>query len=134
MNPRADVLSTPIRVVLMCENPVVYRSLGPRLSADRALHVIGTFDCVMDKVAEVAGMNPDVVVLGISRITHFNMMIVTAIKQITPDVLVIILPSYVDDTDEVRSARSAGADSVMIKSIDTPALVQQIHTLFELKS
>ncbi len=134
MNPRADVLSTPIRVVLMCENPVVYRSLGPRLSADRALHVIGTFDCVMDKVAEVAGMNPDVVILGISRITHFNMMIVTAIKQITPDVLVIILPSYVDDTDEVRSARSAGADSVMIKSIDTPALVQQIHTLFELKS
>lgn len=118
----------------MCENPVVYRSLGPRLSADRALHVIGTFDCVMEKVAEVAGMNPDVVILGISRITHFNMMIVTAIKQITPDVLVIILPSYVDDTDEVRSARSAGADSVMIKSIDTPALVQQIHTLFELKS
>jgi len=134
MNPRADVLSTPIRVILMCENPVVYRSLGPRLSADRALHVIGTFDCVMEKVAEVAGMNPDVVILGISRITHFNMMIVTAIKQITPDVLVIILPSYVDDTDEVRSARSAGADSVMIKSIDTPALVQQIHTLFELKS
>ncbi|MFN8596017.1 MAG: hypothetical protein U0559_07525 [Anaerolineae bacterium] len=127
-------MSTPIRVILMCENPVVYRSLGPRLSADRALHVIGTFDCVMEKVAEVAGMNPDVVILGISRITHFNMMIVTAIKQITPDVLVIILPSYVDDTDEVRSARSAGADSVMIKSIDTPALVQQIHTLFELKS
>lgn len=134
MNPRADVLSTPIRVALMCENPVVYRSLGPRLSADRALHVIGTFDCLVDKVADVTAMNPDVIVLGISRITHFNMLIVTAIKQLTPDVLVIILPSYIDDTDEVRSARAAGADSVMLKSIDTPALVEQIHALFELKS
>jgi DNA-binding NarL/FixJ family response regulator len=134
MNPRADVLFTPIRVVLMCENPLVYRSLGPRLSADRALHVVGTLDCVIDKVADMTAMNPDVVILGISRITHFNMMIVQTVKQLAPDVLVIILPSYVDDTDEVRSARAAGADSVMLKSIDTPALVQQIHTLFELKS
>lgn len=134
MNPRSDLFTTPIRIVLMCENPQVYRSLGPRLSADRALHVVGTVDCRMDQVSDVVAMNPDVILLGISRITHFNMMVVTAIKQVTPDVLVIILPSIIDDTDAVQSARDAGADSVMLKSIDTPALVQQIHTLVELKS
>ena len=134
MNPRTDLLTTPIRVVLMCENPLVYRSLGPRLSADRALDVVGTFDCVIDTVVEITALNPDVIILGISRITHFNMLIVTTIKQLAPDVLVIILPSYIDDTDEVRAARLAGADSVMLKSIDTPALVEQIHTLVELKS
>lgn len=134
MNPRPDVPPTNIRIVLMCENPAMYRSLGPRLSADRMFDVVGTFDCVLDNVPEVAATGPDVVILGISRITHFNMMVCQAIKPSCPDVSIIVLPSYIDETDEVRAAREAGADSVMLKSIDTPALVQQIHTLVELKS
>jgi DNA-binding NarL/FixJ family response regulator len=132
MTPRVEVAS--ITIVLMCENPVVYRSLGPRLSADRAFSVVGTFDCVMDNVAAACAAKPDVVLLGISRITPFNMMVCEALKQSCGDVLVIVLPSYIGDTDEVRAARAAGADSVMLKSIDTPALVEQIHALVELKS
>lgn len=123
-----------IRITLMCENPLVYRSLGPRLNADSAFDVVGTLDCVMDNVPAACAANPDVVILGISRITPFNMMVCEALKHSCPDILVIILPSYIGDTDEVRAARAAGADSVMLKSIDTPALVEQIHTLVELKS
>lgn len=134
MNPRPAVPSTNIRIALMCEKPAVYRSLGPHLSADRMCEVVGTFDCVLDNVPELAASKPDVVILGISRITHFNMMVCRAIKHRCPDVSIIVLPSYIDATDEVRAAREAGADSVMLKSIDTPALVQQIHTLAELKS
>jgi DNA-binding NarL/FixJ family response regulator len=85
-------------------------------------------------VGDVAATDPDVVILGISRITHFNMMVCQAVKPRCPDAAIIVLPSYIDETDEVRAARDAGADSVMLKSIDTPALVQQIHTLVELKS
>jgi DNA-binding NarL/FixJ family response regulator len=85
-------------------------------------------------VPDVAATCPDVVILGISRITHFNMMVCQAIKPRCSNAAIIVLPSYVDATDEVRAAREAGADSVMLKSIDTPALVQQIHTLVELKS
>ena len=132
MSPHTSVSAGSIRIALMCENPVVYRSLGPRLSADRAFAVVGTFDCVIDTVPEAAATNPDVVILGISRITHFNMLICKAVKQALPDALIIILPSYVGDTDEVRSARAAGAHSVILKSIDTPALVDQIHALLDL--
>jgi DNA-binding NarL/FixJ family response regulator len=134
MNPHASAPPGSIRIALMCENPNVYRSLGPRLSADRAFVVVGTFDCVMDQVPDTVAADPDVVILGISRITHFNMMICQAVKQARCDALVIVLPSYVGDTDEVRSARAAGADTVILKSIDTPALVEQIHALLELKS
>jgi DNA-binding NarL/FixJ family response regulator len=134
MNAHPDVPATTIRIALMCENPAVYRSLGPRLSVDRQFDVVGTFDCTLDYVADVAVTCPDVVILGISRITHFNMMVCQAIKPRCPEAAIIVLPSYVDATDEVRAAREAGADSVMLKSIDTPALVQQIHTLVELKS
>jgi DNA-binding NarL/FixJ family response regulator len=134
MNPRPAMPPINIRIALMCENPAVYRSLGPHLSADRMFEVVGTFDCVLDNVPELAATGPDIVILGIARITHFNMMVCQAIKPRCPDVSIIVLPSYIDATDEVRAAREAGADSVMLKSIDTPALVQQIHTLVELKS
>ena len=134
MNAYPEVPATTVRIALMCENPAVYRSLGPRLSVDRQFEVVGTFDCTLDYVAEVAATCPDVIILGISRITHFNMMVCQAIKPRCPDAAIIALPSYIDQTDEVRAAREAGADSVMLKSIDTPALVQQIHTLVELKS
>jgi DNA-binding NarL/FixJ family response regulator len=134
MNAYPEVPATTVRIALMCENPAVYRSLGPRLSVDRQFEVVGTFDCTLDYVAEVAATSPDVIILGISRITHFNMMVCQAIKPRCPDAAIIALPSYIDQTDEVRAAREAGADSVMLKSIDTPALVQQIHTLVELKS
>ncbi len=134
MNPRVDSPVNLIRIALMCENPAVYRSLGPRLSVDRRFEVVGTFNCALDYVGDVAATSPDIVILGISRITHFNMMVCQAIKPRCPDAAIIVLPSYIDETDEVRAARDAGADSVMLKSIDTPALVQQIHTLVELKS
>ena len=134
MNVRPNASISTIRIAMMCENPAVYRSLGPRLSVDRQFEVVGTFDCTLDYVADVAATCPDVIILGISRITHFNMMVCRAIKPHCPDAAIIVLPSYVDQTDEVRAAREAGADSVMLKSIDTPALVQQIHTLVELKS
>jgi DNA-binding NarL/FixJ family response regulator len=134
MMPRPNTSTTTIRIALMCENPIVYRSLGSRLSADPAFEVVGTFDCIIDNVPLTLATNPDVVILGISRITRFNMMVCETIKQMDADALVIALPSYIGETDEVRSAREAGADSVMLKSIDTPALVQQIHTLIELKS
>jgi DNA-binding NarL/FixJ family response regulator len=134
MNPHPAVPPPSIRIALMCENPAVYRSLGPHLSTDRLFEVVGTFDCVLDNVPELAATGPDVVIMGISRITHFNMMVCQALKPQCPDVSIIVLPSYIDATDEVRAAREAGADSVMLKSIDTPALVQQIHTLVDLKS
>ncbi len=118
----------------MCENPSVYRSLGPRLNVDRSFSVVGTFDCLIDKVPDVIATRPDVVILGVSRITLFNMLVCQALKHVQPDTLVIVLPSYVGDTEEVVSARAAGADAVIVKNIDTPALVEQIHTLIDLKS
>jgi DNA-binding NarL/FixJ family response regulator len=119
----------PIRISLMCENPIVYQTLGPRLSADRSLNVVGEHDCTMDAVPVALAQRPHVVILGISRITHFNKMIVQALRQTAPTVRIIMLPSYFDTPDDVSQARTAGADVVLEKSIDTPSLVEHIHVL-----
>jgi DNA-binding NarL/FixJ family response regulator len=118
-----------IRISLMCENPIVYQTLGSRLSADRSLSVVGSHDCTMDAVSVALAQNPQVVILGISRITHFNKIIVQSLRQTAPQVRIIMLPSYVDTPDDAAQARAAGADVVLEKSIDTPTLVEHIHGL-----
>ena len=113
----------------MCENPIVYKTLGPRLGADRTLEVVSSHDCTIDEAPAALAHRPHVVILGISRITHFNLIIVQALRQTAPQVRIIMLPSYVDAPDDVSQACAAGADVVLEKSIDTPALVDHIHTL-----
>jgi DNA-binding NarL/FixJ family response regulator len=129
MNGPVPSAAEAIRITLMCENPIIYRTLGPRLSADRSLTVVGWHDCTMDTIPVALAQHPHVIILGISRITHFNKIIVQALRQTAPNVRIIMLPSYVDTPDDVSEARAAGADIVLEKSIDTPALVQHIHTL-----
>ncbi len=119
----------PIRVVLLCENPLVYQTLGSRLSADREFAVVGSFDCIIDNVPEALAQNPQVIILGISRITHFNMLICQAIRQACAEVRIVVLPSYFDTPEDSQQAHTCGADIVLEKSIDTPALIERIRNL-----
>jgi DNA-binding NarL/FixJ family response regulator len=129
MNGQVPPATESIRIVLMCENPIVYQTLGSRLSADRSLDVVGSHACTIDDVPVALGHHPHVVILGISRITHFNNIIVQTLRQTAPHVRIIMLPSYVDTPEDAAQARAAGADVVLEKSIDTPTLVEHIHSL-----
>ena len=129
MNAHRPPLATPIRVALMCENQIVCKTLGSRLAADVTLAVVGLYDCVIDRVPEVLAQNPRVVILVVSRITHFNLLIGQTLHQNRPELRVILLPSYLDSPEDKQRALAGGADVVMEKSIDTPALLEQIHTL-----
>ena len=129
MNGHVPSAAELVRISLMCENPIVYQTLGSRLGADRTLEVVSSHDCTIDEVPAALAHRPHVVILGISRITHFNMIVVQALRQTAPQVRIIMLPSYVDAPDDVSQARTAGADVVLEKSIDTPILVGHIHSL-----
>lgn len=129
MNGHSLQLATPIRVALMCENQLVCQTLGPRLGADRSLGVVGLYDCTIERVPEVLSQGPQVVILAVSRITHFNMLVCQALRQSQAGLRLVILPSYLDTPEDVQHALAGGADVVVEKSIDTPALVDRIHTL-----
>ncbi len=118
-----------IRIALLCENPMVYQTLESRLSADRSLTVVGSYDCTIERVPEVLARQPHVVIMGISRITHFNMLICQALRQTSPKVRIVVLPSYFDTPEDKQRAHACGADVVWEKSIDTPALMERIHAL-----
>ena len=129
MNGHVAPGAASIRISLMCESPIVYQTLGPVLSADRSLDVVSSHDCTIDEVPAALAHDPHVVILGIGRITHFNKIIVQALRQTAPNVRIIMLPSYVDTPDDALQAHAAGADVVLEKSIDTPSLVDLIQRL-----
>lgn len=118
-----------IRISLMCENPIVYQTLGSRLNADQSLDVVGSHHCTIDDVPVALAQTPHLIILGISRITHFNKIVAQALRQAAPSVRIIMLPSYIDTPEDAAQALAAGADIVLEKSIDTPTLVEQIFHL-----
>ena len=118
-----------IRISLMCENPILYQTLGPRLGADHLLAVVSSHNCTIEEVPAALAQTPHVVILGINRITHFNKLVVQVLRQTAPAVGIIMLPSFLDAPDDVSQACVAGADVVLEKSIDTPTLVEHIHNL-----
>ncbi|HZY43992.1 MAG TPA: response regulator [Anaerolineae bacterium] len=128
-SPHSAVAAQPILVALMCENPIVYQSLSSRLAAAEAIHVVDAIDCQLDNVPLVVAENPDVVILGIARITHFNLLVCQAIRQASAQTRIVVLPSYEADPIELQEAREAGASAILLKNIDTPKLVDQIHAL-----
>ncbi len=131
MNGQQPDLAELIRLALLCENPIVYQTLESRLSADRSFVVTGSYDCTIDQVPEALAQRPHVVILGISRITHFNMLICQALRQASAQIRIVVLPSYLDTPEDRQRAHICGADVVLEKSIDTPALIERIRTLVE---
>ena len=127
----ASSVAKPIRVALMCENPAVYRSLSSRLAADPTFEVAEATDCQLDNVPAVMALDPQIVILGISRITHFNMLVCEAIRQSSPRQPIVVLPSYEIDPAEAQRAEEAGASLILLKNIDTPALVDRIRSLVD---
>ena len=129
MNGQLPGFVAAIRVALLCENPIVYQTLASRLSADRSFVVVGTYDCIIDEVPEALAGQPHVVILGVSRITYFNMLICQTLRQAAPDIHIVVLPSYVDTPEDIPQSHTCGADVVLEKSIDTPALMERIRAL-----
>lgn len=127
--PKPTISSQAIRVALMCEHPLVYRSLSSRLAADDDFQVVDAIDCQVDNVPVTIAEKPDVIILGVASITHFNMLVCQAIRQANPNIRIVVLPSFEADPSEVQVARDAGAAAIILKSIDTPKLVDQIRTL-----
>jgi DNA-binding NarL/FixJ family response regulator len=121
----------PIRVALMCENPMVYRSLSSRLAADPAFEVSEATDCQLENVPGVMARDPQVVLLGVSHITHFNLLVCQAIRQASPTKPIVVLPSYEADPADEQRAHAVGVSAIILKNIDTPALVDQIRALVD---
>ena len=95
------------------------------LSAKTQLKIIGIVEDGHLGVEAATTLRPDVVVMDVG-IPHLNGIAATQrVKQILPDIKVVMLTSHTDQT-EVIAALSSGADGYCIKGTSVDKLVKAI--------
>jgi DNA-binding NarL/FixJ family response regulator len=106
--------STPIRVVVADDHPIVREGLRAVLSALTDFELVGTAASGKEAVSVVATAQPDVVVMDLHMPDVDGVQATEQILAAQPDVAVLVLTMY-DDDGMILAALRAGARGYLLK-------------------
>jgi DNA-binding NarL/FixJ family response regulator len=116
----------PTRLLIIDDHDTVREALEARLHTTATVEIVGCTGCWESGLEEAVRLRPDVVLLEIKRSDGQGLEALRRLTQQCPSTSVVVLTSY-RDTDEQTEARSIGAVRYLLKDIDTPQLVREIH-------
>lgn len=118
-----------IRVLLVDDHPVVRRGLHSILTNMNDIEVIGEAENAAQALERTGELQPDVVILDIRMPGSSGLQIISSLKQVHPEVKILVLTSH--DTDEhLFGALSSGAHGFLLKSIaheKLPGVIRRIY-------
>ena len=117
-----------IRVLLIDDHEVVRVGLRTVLTQNHCISVAGEAGTMTDAIQQAHKLKPDVILMDVRLPDGSGIDACREILAARPDTRVIFLTSYADD-DSVLAAVLAGAHGYVLKEIDSPALLQAIHTV-----
>ncbi|MEB3229644.1 MAG: response regulator transcription factor, partial [Leptolyngbyaceae bacterium] len=106
-----------IRLLLVDDQDLIRRGLKALLGTDLTLEVVGEAANGQEAVAQVAHLNPDVVLMDVRMPVTDGVAGTQQICQQFPDTKVLMLTTF-DDQEYVTQALQAGASGYLLK--DTP--------------
>lgn len=115
-----------VRVILVDDHQMVRQGLIYFLSTQPGIKVVGEAENGREALRLVAEHEPDVVLLDLVMPNSSGIDVLRAIHSDYPDMDVIILSSFIDDT-RVKSAIQAGAAGYLMKDVDPTELAEAIH-------
>ncbi|GGR59347.1 DNA-binding response regulator [Deinococcus seoulensis] len=122
--------STPpaqaVRVLLVDDHAVVRQGLRLFLGLDPLIDVIGEAANGEEALAQVAALQPDVVIMDLMMPVMDGITATRALKRAHPDTEVIALTSTLEE-HKVNGAIEAGAISYMLKDASSDTLADAIH-------
>jgi two-component system, NtrC family, response regulator GlrR len=93
-------------------------------------HEVLTLDTGDNAVARVQAARPDVVFLDIVMRQHHGMEILAELRQVLPDLPVILLSGAVTQVDDMPAiARGLGAQGFLEKPFDAQKLIELVNAL-----
>jgi DNA-binding NarL/FixJ family response regulator len=118
-----------IKVLIVDDNAKFIKSVKKLLSNEQDIEVIGEAREGKEAILKAKELKPDIVLMDV-RMPEMNGLESTAsIKQMMPEVKIIILTIY--DIDEYREAAiTSGASGYIIKKSMRNELVQTIREVF----
>ncbi|MGI0491644.1 response regulator [Alkalinema pantanalense CENA528] len=115
-----------IRLLLVDDQMLIRRGLRALLKPEPDLEVIGEADNGEAAIAQLANLQPDVVLMDVRMPVMDGVAATREICQHFPQVKVLILTTF-DDTDYVTQALQYGASGYLLKDTPVEELVQAIH-------
>lgn len=115
-----------IRVLIVDDHPIVRQGVRSVLANHADIEVVGEADGSPSLFANIATLNPDIILLDIRMPGQNGIEITLRLKREYPDVKVILLTTY-DDEEFLFGALRAGAEGYLLKSASNEVLASAIR-------
>jgi NarL family two-component system response regulator LiaR len=129
-NELIETQSSPLRVLIVEDDPVMQLGLCQLLSEYPHLDIIGQAGDGYSGIEAARTLNPDLIVMDIGLPQLDGIAATQQIKATTPEIRVVILTSHNTEYETI-AALSSGADAYCIKGIGIEKLLTAISTAQE---
>jgi NarL family two-component system response regulator LiaR len=117
----------PIRVALVDDHTIVRKGVRAFLHAQNGITIIGEASSGEEAVAHAAGWSPDVIVMDVHMPGGIDGIETTRrIRAVLPDVRIIVLSSFSDDSRLIGAMR-AGAITYVQKEAEPEVLLNAVR-------
>lgn len=117
-----------ITVFLVDDHAIVRRGLGDLIDSETDLKVVGEAGTVVQAMARISVLRPDVVVLDVRLPDGNGIELCRELRSRFPDLHCLILTSFTDE-EAMLDAILAGASGYVVKDIGTLELIDAIRAV-----
>jgi len=110
-----------MNVFVVEDSDIVRGHIHSMLSVIPGVNVIGYAADELDAIRRIEELLPDVVTLDISLHTGSGIQVLESVKELHPEIKVIVLTNYTDDFT-AKSCKNAGADYFFDKTFQFPRM------------
>lgn len=121
-------MTEQLKVMLVDDHEVVRQGLRALLEAEDDIKVVAEADNGVSAVSLASAHNPDVVVMDVRMPDGSGVEACRAIRDVQPDVQVIMLTSFSDD-EALFNSIMAGAAGFVLKQIRGRDLIEAVRTV-----
>ena len=115
-----------VKLLIIDSHSLVREALEKRLQTAVGLEIVGSLGRYAEAVQQAQVLAPDVILLETK--TSEGLETLVTLRQLLPNIAVIVLTSYPDSREEDQ-VRQVGAASYLLKTLDTRSLVHEIRTV-----
>lgn len=125
-----ETMNPVIRVALVDDDRALCATMAAFLNATPGFSCIATYGSTAAALEGIPRNPPDVVLMDINMPGRDGIACVQQLKQILPDVQVVMLTVY-EDADRIFAALAAGATGYLLKRVTPDKLLEAIREVHE---
>ncbi len=118
-------MTTPVKVMIVDDHPIVREGLSMLLGEERAIHVVGKARNGAEALSRLPHLQPDVVLMDLMMPEMDGISATAQIRQQFPACQVLVLTSFAEDR-RVPDAIQAGAVGYLLKDVLKDDLLRAI--------